>query len=188
MKTQRFVRRIRVALSAIGLAVILTISADHSEVARAQTTSAQAPVELEAVLFIQDPAFTNGKAAIHVLWIPQPLQKLCIGKTDEQCSTIDYCIRTTNKNSSQCRNIGVDLSRIPPYPRGMRPRRLLSVVYYPLAPIGGMAKLQDFYHSVPTTSLHRISMDARIRGRIRFTRTADDDDFDLLEVLAVSPF
>jgi hypothetical protein len=70
----------------------------------------------------------------------------------------------------------------------MRPSRQLSVIYYPIAPINGFDLLKDFYRSAPRASLERISMSARIKARIRFTRKADDDDFDLLEVLAVAPF
>ena len=186
MKIEQTVRRLGAALSGIALAATLAISANHPAIARAQV--AQAPVELEAVLFIQDPAFNDNKGGIYVLWIPQPLQRLCLGKTDKQCTMIDYCVRTTSPNSSQCSNLGVDLSRIRPYPRDMRPRRLLGVVYYPIAPIAGMDKLQAFYHTLPAASLHSVSMSTRIRARIRFTRNTDDDDFDLLEVLAVSPF
>jgi hypothetical protein len=145
-------------------------------------------VELEQLLFVQAPEQDNGKGGIVVIWLPQPLQKLCLGKTATQCSTIDYCIRTTNRESSQCKNIGVNLARIPAYPPDTRPRRKLSVMYFPLAPIKGFEQLKDFYKSAPKESLERISMSARIKTRIRFTRKTDDDDFDLLEVLAVPPF
>jgi hypothetical protein len=144
-------------------------------------------VELEQVLFVQAPAVNREKGGIHLLWIPAPLIKYCLGKTAQQCSTIDYCIRTTDKSASMCKNIGVDVTRVPPYPQGTQPRRLLSVVYFPLAPINGFDKLKGFYQSAPTSSLEHISMSARIKARIRFTRTADDDDFDMLEVVAVPP-
>jgi hypothetical protein len=145
-------------------------------------------VELEQFLFVQAPEPDNGKGNIVVIWLPQPLQKLCLGKTAAQCSTIDYCIRTTNRESSQCRNIGVNLVGIPPYPPDTRPRRKLSVVYFPEAPIKGLEQLRVFYKSAPKASLQRISIGARIKARIRFTRKTDDDDFDLLEVLALPPF
>ena len=145
-------------------------------------------VELEQFLFVQAPERDNDKGSIVVIWLPQPLQKLCLGRTATQCSTIDYCIRTTNRESSQCRNIGIKLARIPPYPPDTRPRRKLSVVYFPQAPIKGFEQLQDFYKAAPKASLERISMSARIKARIRFTKKTDDDDFDLLEVLAVPPF
>ena len=148
----------------------------------------QGSIELEQFLFVQAPEPDNGQGNIVVIWLPQPLQKLCLEKTAAQCSTIDYCIRTTNRESSQCRNIGVNLARIPPYPPDTRPRRKLSVVYFPEARIKGLEQLRDFYRSAPKASLQHISMNARIKARIRFTRKADDDDFDLLEVLAVPPF
>jgi hypothetical protein len=74
-----------------------------------------------------------------------------------------------------------------PYPPDTRPRRKLSVVYFPVAPIKGFEQLREFYKSAPKESLQRISMNARIKTRVRFTRKPDDDDFDLLEVLAMSP-
>jgi preprotein translocase subunit Sss1 len=48
--------------------------------------------------------------------------------------------------------------------------------------------LQDFYKSAPKASLERISMSARVKARIRFTRKPDDDEFTLLEVVAAPPF
>jgi hypothetical protein len=147
-------------------------------------------VELEKLLYIQDPHFhlMNGQAGIHVLWIPQPIQKLCLWKTAEQCSTIDYCIRTTNRDVSKCKNLGVDITRLPAYPHDMMPRRMLSVIYFQQASIKGFASLQKFYDSAPKATLNRLSASARIKARIRLTRSADDDNFDLLEVLAVPPF
>ena len=152
------------------------------------TVHAQNSVELEEFLFVQDPKLDNGKGGIHVLWLPAPLVKYCLGKTAKQCANIDYCIRTTNRNSSQCKNLGVVLSRSPPYPAGIRPARQLSVVYFPLAPIKGMELLKQFYANAPKASLERLSMSARIKARIKFTRKADDDEFDVVEFLAVPPF
>lgn len=145
-------------------------------------------VELETTLFVQTLERRNGEDAIVVLWIPQPIQKLCLGKTEEQCAAIDYCIRTTNQDVARCRNLGIPISRLPSYPPEMRPRRQLSVVYFATAPTKGFATLQEFYHRAPKASLQRLSMNSRIKARIRFTRKPDDDDFDLLEVLAVAPF
>ena len=144
-------------------------------------------VEIEQFLFVQAPERDNGKGAIIVIWLPQPLQRLCLGKTATQCSTIDYCIRTTNRQSSQCKNIGVNLAQISPYPPGTRPRRMLSVVLMYLEPTK-FKPLQDFYKSAPKASLERISISARVKARIRFTRKPDDDEFDLLDVLAAPPF
>jgi hypothetical protein len=111
-----------------------------------------------------------------------------MGKTAQQCINIDYCVRTTNRDDSRCKNLGIGASRLPVYPHDMRPRRLVGVVYYPQAPIQGMEKLQGFYHSAPKSFFTHLSTGARIQARIRFTRSADDDDFDLLEVRSVSPF
>jgi hypothetical protein len=151
---------------------------------------AQSPagsVDLDQYLFVQAMEHDNGKGAIVVVWLPQPLQKYCLGKTFEQCATIDYCIRTTNRDSHQCRNIGVNLASIPLYPPGTRPRRMLSRTLLYLSP-DKFAPLQDFFKSAPRESLERLSMSARVKARIRFTRTTDDDDFELLDVLAVPPF
>lgn len=177
------------SILACGLFAAVPGSRNCSDVAFAQSSDNTGSVELEQFLFVQAPYWDDKtKGGIVVVWLPQPLQKYCLGKTARQCSTIDYCIRTTNRGSSTCANLGVNLARIPPYPAGTRPRRQLSVVYYPRAPIKGMDQLQKFYQSAPKASLQRLSMSSRIKARIRFTRKPDDDDFDLLEVLAVPPF
>ncbi len=127
-----------------------------------------------------------------MLWIPQPLQKYCLGKTAEQCSTIDYCIRTTNKNISMCRSLGVDLRRLPAYPSDIRPRRVLSITYYELDPTKGFdtlpkgfGSLLKFFESAPKNTLDRLSTSARIKARIKLIRSSDDDQFELLEILVV---
>ena len=145
-------------------------------------------VELDEVLFVQAPERDNSGNGIEVIWIPEPLQRFCLGKTHSQCSAMDYCIRTTSKQVSTCKNLAVPLSRLPAYPAGMIPRRMISEGFYKLAPGGPYQKLVDFYKSLPRTALERISMTARIKARIRFARSADDDDFNLEQVLAVAPF
>jgi hypothetical protein len=152
----------------------------------AGTTAHPASTELEAILFVQSPQPDNGKGAIRLVWIPEPLQRLCLGKTAKQCSTIDYCVRTTNPRDGMCRNLHIP--RLPSYPHDMRPRRQMSVYYFPAAPIENFAMLQDFYHRAPRRSLQRLSLSARVKARVRFTRTPEDDDFDVLEILAVAPF
>ncbi len=129
----------------------------------------------------------NGQDGIVLIWIPQPIQRLCLGKTDQQCASIDYCIRTTNQNVSMCRNLGMPLSRLPSYPRGMVPRRQLSVTLMRLTP-DYFSSLQDFVRHAPKASLQRLSLSARVKARVRLTRKPDDDDFDVLEILAVAPF
>ena len=145
----------------------------------------ESTLELQESLFVQNPHVNGVKGGIHVLWIPQPIQKYCIGKTTEQCSAIDYCIRTTNRNMSMCRNLSIDVTRLPAYPPGIRPRRLLSVIYFPVAPIKGFEALLKFLESAPQDSLDRLSATARIKARIKLIRSSDDDQFELLEVLAV---
>ena len=137
--------------------------------------------EREDVLFVLNPLTKGAEGGAHVLWIPQPLEKYCIGKTAQQCSTIDHCIRTTNRNVAMCKNLGVGLARIPAYPPDTRPRRLLSVTYFPRAPIKGLDTLLNFLASNP---IDRLSLGARLKGRIKFTTSAEDDDFELLEVVA----
>jgi hypothetical protein len=162
-------------------------------VARAQSNGATvhpASTELEAILFVQTPQADNGKGAIRLVWVPHPIERLCLSKTAQQCSTIDYCIRTTNREASICRNLGIPLSRLPSYPHDMRPRRQLSVIYFAAAAddVKNLAMLQDFYRRAPRSSLERLSLSARVKARVRFTRNPEDDDFDVLEILAVAPF
>jgi hypothetical protein len=145
-------------------------------------------VELEEMLFVQDPHFKSGNAGIQLLWIPEPLQKYCLGKTAQQCSAIDYCIRTTTKNVPICKNLPVDITRIPAFPHDMRPKRVMSIVLLQLTPSKGFGSLQQFYDNASKATLDRLSTSARIKARIRFTRSANDDDFQVLEVLAVPPF
>ena len=164
-------------------------SGDGTALAQASaSTFNQGTVELEDYLFVQDPHLPGGKKDISVYWIPRPIQKYCLGKTTEQCVSLDYCLRTTNTNDSRCRNLHAEMARLRPYPRDMRPRRVLSVVYFQLAPVKGFDQVQKFYQSAPRASLDRLSSSARIKARIKLTRTADDDDFDVIEVLAIPPF
>jgi hypothetical protein len=156
--------------------------------ALAQAPHAESTAELEDFLFVQNPHVKGiKKGAIHVLWIPQPVQSSCLGKTAEQCSNIDYCIRTTNRQISICQNLGVDLTKLRTYPPNIRPRRLLSIIYFQIAPIKGWGALRTYFDSQSQNTLDRLSMNARIKARIKLIRSADDDDFELLEVLAVSP-
>jgi hypothetical protein len=155
---------------------------------RTSVLASQAPQErtseMEASLFVQDPHFANGKKGVQVIWIPQPVQKYCLGKTHKECSTIDYCIRTTNKHAATCQNLGVDTARLPPYPADVSPRRVLSIVYFlPMASDNGFGRLAEFFENAPKSSLDHLSRNARIRARVKLTRSADDDQFELLEVL-----
>ena len=98
---------------------------------------------------------------------------------------MDFCIRTTSKNVSTCRNLAVDLAHLPAYPRDMRPRRVLSVVLYPPTRMKGWEELQDYVARAPKDRLDHFSELARIKAKVTFTRTPDDDGFRVLEILFV---
>ena len=169
--------------------LLSTVGRQGAGSARAQAAFAQGnSVELDEILFVQAPEHDNGSGGIEVEWIPEPLQKFCLGKTMSQCSAMDFCIRTTSKQISMCKNLAIPLSRLPSYPPGMTPRRMMSLGFYKLAPGGPYQRLEDFYKSLPRSALTRISMTARVKARIRFTRGQNDDDFQLEQVLAVAPF
>ena len=155
--------------------------------ARYATAHAQG-TELDETLFVQAPEHDNGGGGIVLIWIPEPLQRVCLGKTYSQCAAMDYCIRTTVKNVPMCRNLAVPLSRLPAYPPGMRPRRMMSLNFYKITPNGPYAALQNYYNSLPPSVLTRISTDARIKARIRFTAGSNDDSIQLEQVLATAPF
>jgi hypothetical protein len=141
--------------------------------------------ELEVSLFVQDPHLKNGKKGIHVIWIPQQIQKYCLGKTSEECSTIDYCIRTTNRQAAMCQHLSVDTTRLPAYPPESVPRRVLSVVYFfPIATDRGFGILAELFDGAPKGSLDHLSQRARIKAKVKLTRSADDDQFEVLEFLA----
>jgi hypothetical protein len=170
-------------LCAVALSALPAMARAQSAGATAQSSSA----EMEAILFVQSVQFKTDHDAIGLVWVPQPIQRLCLGKTAQQCASIDYCIRTTNRNVSMCRNLGIPLSRLPSYPPDMLPRRQLSVVLTRLTP-DHFTMLQDFYHRAPKASLEHLSLSARVKARVRLTRTADDDSLEVLEILAVAPF
>jgi hypothetical protein len=146
----------------------------------------ESTTELEVSLFVQDPHLKGGRKAISVAWIPQPIQKYCLGKTIQDCATIDYCIRTTNKHVAMCQNLSVDTARLPAYPPDMSPRRVLSILLlYPMTPDKGFGSLIKFFESATPGSLDRLSTRAQIKARVKLTRSADDDQLQLLEVLSV---
>lgn len=176
---------------ALALAIVSMIAAHAGTTTFAKTASDQAgSVELEQLLFVQAPGPGGAKDGIVLVWLPEPLQKLCLGKTASRCASIDYCIRTTNRDVSECRNLGINLARIRPYPPETRPRRMISLTLFKIREWNGngFGLLQKFYNSAPPASLQRLSMDARVKARIRFTRKPDDDDWDLLQVIAAPPF
>lgn len=142
-------------------------------------------LELESSLFVQQPGGKSVPGAVLLAWIPEPLVKYCLGRTHDQCASMDYCIRTTTKNVSTCRNLPVDLAQLPVYPAAMRPRRMLSVVLYPPTRMTGWADLQDYVAHAPKDRLEDFSPLARIKAKVAFTRTPDDDEFQVLEILSV---
>jgi hypothetical protein len=170
-------------LCAVALFAVPVMARAQSAGATAQSSS----TEMEAILFVQSVPFKTDHDAIHLVWVPQPIQRLCLGKTAQQCASIDYCIRTTNPDVSMCRNLGLPLSRLPSYPPDMLPRRQLSVVLTRLTP-DHFANLQEFYHRAPKASLEHLSLSSRVKARVRVTRTANDDSLEVLEILAVAPF
>lgn len=174
---------------AAALAPVAIVQQDAGTAAAAQTPQTGS-VEIEQMLFVQAPERAGPKDSIVLVWLPEPLQKLCLGKTATRCATIDYCIRTTNRDVAMCRNLGINLARITPYPPDTRPRRMISLTLFKIRPLNGNGfdLLQSFYNSAPPASLARLSMSARVKARIRFTRKPDDDDFDLLQVLAAPAF
>jgi hypothetical protein len=68
----------------------------------------------------------------------------------------------------------------------MYPRRVLTVTYFRGAiAIKGVGDLLEYFDGQPRSDFDRLSMKARISARISVKRSADDDDFELLEVLHV---
>jgi hypothetical protein len=145
-------------------------------------------LELEEFLYIQNPHPDAAlKGAVYVLWIPQPVMKYCSEKTAEQCIAIDFCIRTTSKQVSMCQNLSVNVTKLSRYPNDTGPRRVLSITYFPRAPVKGLDTLLQYFNSNPKATFDRLSPNARIKARVKLIRSATDDQFELLEVLAVPP-
>src|SRR5580658_582013 len=140
-------------------------------VALAQTPRfAESSLELEPSLFVQLPGGKITPGAVQLVWIPEPLEKYCLGKTYEQCASMDFCIRTTSKNVSTCRNLAVNLAHLPAYPPDMRPRRMLSIgLYFPTRMIG-WEELQEYVARASRDRLERFSPLARIKVKVTFTR------------------
>ncbi|HTB95922.1 MAG TPA: hypothetical protein VK716_02870 [Terracidiphilus sp.] len=147
------------------------------------TVSAQGGSEREQTLFVQAPDFANAGDSIELIWLPEPLVNTCLGRTIKECARIDYCIRTTNPDSAQCRNLGIRRADLPRYPAGMQPRRMIVVTMRKLTNDHGFDRLKEFYRSAPSSSLNVLSVDARIRARIRYDDNPSFEGFTLLEVL-----
>ena len=159
--------------------------------AQSSASVQEGPVELEDSLFLQDAHVKNARGeeipgGLDVVWIPDPVQKYCMGKTSQECATIDLCNRTTTKTVKMCQNLPANLRHLPPYPPGMVPNRQFSIYFSHLAPnINGFDTLRNYFDSAPKGSLDRLSEQAKFKARVQFTRTATDGKFELLEVLSV---
>jgi hypothetical protein len=175
-------------LAAIAVAGILACGIPFASQSQAPKEGA---VELEQSLFVLNPHLKNAKGVeipgvLTVVSVPQPIQKYCMGETSEQCSTIDFCIRTTTKSVAMCQKLPANLRNLPPYPAGMRPNRVFSISFFQGAPnIKGFDALRQFYDHAPKGTLDVLSTRSRFKAKIRFTKTANDGDFQLLEVLSV---
>jgi hypothetical protein len=150
---------------------------------------AQAPrsasIELEPSLFVQLPGGKSIPGSVQLVWIPEPLEKYCFGKTHVQCASMDFCIRTTTKDVSTCRNLAVDLAHLPAYPPDMRPRRMMSIALIPPTRMNGWQDLEEYIARLPKDQLEHFSPLVRVKARVTFTRTPDDDDFRVVEILTV---
>jgi hypothetical protein len=98
---------------------------------------------------------------------------------------MDFCIRTTTKNVSTCRDLAVDLAHLPAYPPDMRPRRMLSIALIPLTRMKGWEELQDYVAHASKGRLEHFSPLARIKAKVTLIRTPEDDDFQVLEILSI---
>ncbi|HLK18606.1 MAG TPA: hypothetical protein VKT81_06600 [Bryobacteraceae bacterium] len=154
--------------------------------ASAQSNAPQT-FEMEDYLYILNPHFDKHPSAIDLMWIPKTVESLCLGKSHETCSSIDYCSRTTNQNVSTCKNLKMDLSKLPKYPSDSRPKRVLSIAFYAGSLIPNWQMLRSYYDHQPAGTFDRISKSQRIKARLKLKRTSEDDDFEVLEILAVPP-
>ena len=162
----------------------LAAAAAFCVVALAQTRR-ESSFELEPSLYVQLLGGKSTPGAVQLVWIPEPLEKYCFGKAHERCASMDFCIRTTTKNVSTCRNLVVDLAHLPAYPSDMRPRRMLSIALIPPTIMKSWEELEDYVARAPKDRLEHFSPLARIKAKVTFTRTPEDDGFRVLEILSV---
>jgi hypothetical protein len=144
-------------------------------------------IEMEQKLFVQVPDFAGGANSIVLVWLPKPLESVCLGRTMKECSTIDFCIRTTNPDAAMCRNLGIPRAHLSHYPPEMQPHRMISVVLRAPGDSNGFALLKNFYSKAPKDALQRLSTNATIRAKIRYTSNPSDEGFYLMEVISVPP-
>ena len=87
-------------LLALGLCAIAITAFPVNAGAQSSGAVAQSSTEMDAILFVQAFPMKNGKDAIELDWVPKPLERLCLGKTSQQCAAMDYCMRTTIATSA----------------------------------------------------------------------------------------
>lgn len=140
--------------------------------------------EMEQTLYVQAPDFPSAGDSIVLVWLPEPLVSTCMGRTMKECFKIDYCIRTTNPNGAQCRDLGIPRAQLPHYPANMRPRRAISVVLRAMGDDHGFDRLKAYYRNASPSSLSRLSPNATIQARIRYDDNPSFPGLTLLEVLS----
>src|SRR5580692_9171842 len=162
-----------VATTAALACVVTPVLATSSPAAPGAAAAGQPEaMEMGQTLYVQAPDWSGPKGdSIVLVWLPEPLKSTCVGRTMKECFNIDYCIRTTNPSGPQCSNLGISRARLPHYPPDMQPRRAISIVLTKPGNGNGFALLKDFYSKAPKETLARLSSDATIRARIRYTST-----------------
>jgi hypothetical protein len=161
----------------------LEIAATPSLVSAASAAQSDG-IQIEQTLYVQAPDFPGGGDSIVLVWLPAPLVSTCLGRTMKECFKIDYCIRTTNPNGPQCRDLGIPRSQLPRYAADMRPRRAVSIVLRAMDNEHGFDRLKAFYRSAPPSSLSKLSVDATIQARVRYIDDPSFQQFNVLEVLS----
>jgi hypothetical protein len=177
-------RIVSALLAGLLCTLALEIAAPPSLVISAASGGQSDGIEMEQTLYVQAPDFPGAGDSIVLVWLPEPLVSTCLGRTMKECFKIDYCIRTTNPNGPQCRDLGISRSQLPHYPAGMRPRRAISVVLRAMGNSHGFDRLKAFYRDASPSSLSRLSAEATIQARIRYNDDPSFPRIDLLEVLS----
>jgi hypothetical protein len=184
--------RMALPVTILGAAALFCALPSSTMAAQSPPSAAQpGTFEIEDSLFLQDPHEKDTKGVeiagpLMVVWVPQPLQKYCLGKTSQQCATIDFCIRTTTKTVKMCQELPANLKNLPPYPAGMRPAREFTITFSHLAPnVPGFDRLRQYFDNAPKGSLDRLTARTRFKAKMQLTRMATDDNVQLLEVLSV---
>ncbi len=162
----------------------LEIAATPSLAVSAVSDGQSNGIEIDQTLYVQAPDFPGAGDSIVVVWLPAPLVSTCMGRTMKECFKIDYCIRTTNPDGPQCRDLGIPRARLPHYPAEMRPRRAISVVLRAMSDDHGFDRLKASYRNAPPSSLKRLSPDATIKARISYIDDPAFQRFNVLEVLS----